>query len=66
MAGSGVSSSRRGFLITVGSGGVAAAAAAVSVVTSESKADEKSDTREASRGYKVSEHVKKYYRTTRA
>ena len=66
MAGSGVSSSRRGFLITVGSGGVAAAAAAVSAVTSQSKADEKSDTQEASRGYKVSEHVKKYYRTTRA
>lgn len=66
MAGSGVSSSRRGFLISVGSGGVAAAAAAFSAATSQSKPDNKPDNREIARGYQMSEHVEKYYRTTRA
>lgn len=63
---SGVSSSRRGFLISVGSGGVAAAAAAFSVVTPQSKPANKPDSQETVRGYQMSEHIEKYYRTTRA
>jgi hypothetical protein len=66
MAGSGVSSSRRGFLISVGSGGVAAAAAAFSVVTPQSKADNNPAEPKTSRGYQMSEHIENYYRTTRA
>ena len=66
MGKSGVSSSRRGFLITVGSGGVAAAAAVASAVTRETKADNKTSSAPARRGYQLSEHIKKYYRTARA
>jgi len=66
MAKSGISSSRRGFLISVGSGGVAAAAAAVSVVAPATEPDNKTSSPQAKRGYQLSEHVKKYYRTTRA
>ena len=65
MAKSGVSSSRRGFLISVGSGGVAAPAAVVSVVTPATEPDKKTGSPQIKRGYQLSEHVNKYYRTTR-
>ena len=66
MARSGVSSTRRGFLIAIGSGGVAAAAAAMSSVAPASDTDKKPDDQNAVRGYQMSEHIEKYYRTTRA
>jgi hypothetical protein len=56
--------SRRNFLLTVGAGGAATAAAivaknAVSPATSGSK------DKRATSGYKVSEHINNYYRTTK-
>ena len=66
MARSAVSSTRRGFLISIGSGGVAAAAAALSAVAPADDSDKKPNEQNAARGYQVSEHIEKYYRTTRA
>jgi len=66
MARSSVSSTRRGFLISIGSGGVVAAAAALSAVSPSSQSDKKPDQQDAARGYQLSEHITKYYRTTRA
>ncbi|UCH49155.1 MAG: formate dehydrogenase [Betaproteobacteria bacterium] len=65
MAKSGVSSSRRGFLISVGTGSVAAAAAAVSAVAPETVSEADQNDQRSKRGYRVSEHINKYYRTTR-
>ncbi len=65
MAKSGVSSSRRGFLISVGTGGVAAAAAVVSAVAPETRSEANNNDQHSKRGYRVSEHINKYYRTTR-
>ena len=55
--------SRRNFLLAVGAGGVATAA----VVTGKGKpiAPKKAEVVRASRGYQVTEHVKKYYDTTK-
>jgi hypothetical protein len=55
--------SRRNFLLTVGAGGVATAAAVVRGKASGPVPD-KSDKR-ATSGYKVSEHINNYYRTTK-
>ncbi len=65
MAKSGVSSSRRGFLISVGTGGVAAAATVVSAVAPEARSEANKNDQHSKRGYRVSEHINKYYRTTR-
>lgn len=65
MAKSAVSSSRRGFLISVGTGSVAAAAAAVSAVTSDTRSEADNKNRPNKSGYRVSEHINKYYRTAR-
>ena len=62
---SAVSSSRRGFLISVGTGSVAAAAAAVSVVAPKTGNEADNNDQRTKRGYRVSEHINKYYRTTR-
>ena len=56
--------SRRNFLLSVGAGGVATAAAVVATknsTPSESTPKEK----RATRGYQSSEHVGNYYRTTK-
>jgi len=60
-----VPSSRRGFLISMGAGSVAAVAAAVTAATPETKSSEQANGQQAKRGYRVSEHINKYYRTTR-
>ena len=65
MAKSTVSSTRRGFLISVGTGGVAAAAAVVSAVAPETSSQAETNDQRRKRGYRVSEHINKYYRTTR-
>ncbi len=55
--------SRRNFLLTVGVGGAATAAAFVAK-NSGSNSSEK-DKKRATRGYQASEHVSNYYRTTK-
>lgn len=55
--------SRRNFLLTVGAGGTAAAAAVVGRNASTPAAGSKD--KRATSGYKVSEHINNYYRTTK-
>lgn len=55
--------SRRNFLIAVGAGGVAAAAAAVTGGAPSSKQASAKD-KSGSQGYRLTEHVRNYYRTT--
>jgi hypothetical protein len=55
--------SRRNFLLTVGAGGAATAAA---VVATQSKpVTGKSEDKRSSKGYQASEHISNYYRTTK-
>ncbi len=54
--------SRRNFLVTLGAGG-AATAAAIAAKTPGSESVKKD--KRASRGYQASEHVNNYYRTTK-
>ena len=56
--------SRRNFLLTVGAGGAATAAA---IVTSKQTpvAPQSGEGKRATRGYHATEHVNNYYRTTK-
>jgi hypothetical protein len=65
MAKDDVSASRRGFLVSAGAAGVAAAAAVVGSVMPEATEGVKETGAATNGGYKVSEHVNKYYRTAR-
>ena len=56
--------SRRNFLLTVGAGGAATAAAVVAHKAATPAATESKDKR-ATRGYHASEHINNYYRTTK-
>ena len=56
--------SRRNFLVTVGAGGVATAAAIVAKNAAPPATSASKDKR-ATSGYKVSEHINNYYRTTK-
>lgn len=56
--------SRRNFLMTVGVGGAAAAAAIVGKKGSAPVVPDGTDKR-ATSGYKVTQHVNNYYRTTK-
>jgi hypothetical protein len=56
--------SRRNFLLTVGAGGAATAAAIVGKNASTPAASDSKDKR-LTRGYQVSEHINNYYRTTK-
>ena len=56
--------SRRNFLLTVGAGGAATAAAIVATKPSPSAATQGKDKR-ATRGYHATEHINNYYRTTK-
>ena len=56
--------SRRNFLLTVGAGGAAGAAAIVAKRSATGAAPDAADKR-ATSGYKVSAHVENYYRTTK-
>jgi hypothetical protein len=56
--------SRRNFLVSVGAGGAATAAAIVAKKASVPAQVTGTDKR-ATSGYKVSEHVENYYRTTK-
>ena len=54
--------SRRNFLLTVGAGGAATAAA---IVGKNAATPSASKDKRATSGYKVSEHIENYYRTTK-
>ncbi len=56
--------SRRNFLVAVGVGGAATAAAVVATKTPAPSGQDKTDKR-ATRGYQASEHVANYYRTAK-
>jgi hypothetical protein len=56
--------SRRNFLLTVGAGGAATAAAIVAKNPSPAASAPSKDKR-ATQGYQASEHVNNYYRTTK-
>ena len=56
--------SRRNFLLTIGASGAATAAAIVGKNASAPAASDSKDKR-ATSGYKVSEHINNYYRTTK-
>lgn len=56
--------SRRNFLLTVGAGSAATAAALVGKKASTTDGAGSPDKR-ATSGYKVSEHIENYYRTTK-
>jgi hypothetical protein len=55
--------SRRNFLLTVGAGGAATAAAVVA--TKAKPTSGQSEEKRETRGYQASEHVSNYYRTTK-
>ena len=54
--------SRRNFLLTMGAGSAATAAA---MVVKNSTPEQPSKDKRATRGYHASEHVNNYYRTTK-
>jgi hypothetical protein len=57
---------RRTFLAALGAGGAATAAAVVSKVTPQSpKAPGTTVDERGAKGYELSDHVRRYYRTTR-
>jgi len=56
--------SRRNFLLTIGAGGAATAAAIATKNATPTQATQSKDKR-ATRGYQASEHVNNYYRTTK-
>ena len=57
--------SRRQFLISIGTGGAVTAAAVVAAVAPQTEAPAASSANQDADGYQVSEHINKYYRTTR-
>jgi len=57
--------SRRNFLLTLGAGGAATAAAVVATRTPATQPTPGAKDKRATRGYQASEHVNNYYRTTK-
>jgi len=58
--------SRRNFLIGAGAGGVATAVAVATVTKSPQAQPKKTGAVSGSKGYHVTEHINKYYSTTKA
>jgi hypothetical protein len=56
--------SRRNFLLAAGAGGVAATAAVVAGKSSQGE-PKKAEAVSGSKGYHVTEHIRKYYNTTK-
>ena len=56
--------SRRNFLLTIGAGGVATAAA-VATKNTQQKSIRNRDAKRATAGYSESAHIRNYYRTTK-
>ncbi|MNC96355.1 hypothetical protein D3C83_137100 [compost metagenome] len=57
--------SRRNFLLTMGAGGAAPAAAIVATKNNAPAPATSGKDKRATRGYQVSEHINNYYRTTK-
>ena len=57
--------SRRNFLLTLGAGGAATAAAVVATRAPSTQPTPATKDKRATRGYQSSEHVNNYYRTTK-
>ena len=57
--------SRRNFLLAVGAGGAATAATLVAQKPSPQAQPATGSGKRATRGYKISEHINNYYRTTK-
>lgn len=57
--------SRRNFLLTIGAGGAATAAAVVAKQSATPTAQPEPTDKRATRGYQASAHVHNYYRTTK-
>jgi hypothetical protein len=55
---------RRGFLLTLGTGGVAAVAAAIKPI-SDATPELQESAAQAGQGYRETEHIRDYYRTTK-
>ena len=55
--------SRRNFLLTIGAGGVATAAAVATKNTQQDRGNR--DAKRATAGYSESAHIRNYYRTTK-
>jgi len=56
---------RRNFLLTVGAGGAATAAAIVATKSPNTKPTPATNDKRATRGYQASAHVNNYYRTAK-
>jgi hypothetical protein len=56
---------RRNFLLTLGAGGAASAAAIVATKSPSSQPVPATNDKRATRGYEATEHVHNYYRTTK-
>ena len=59
-----INSRRRGFLLAVGAGGAGAAALAARVATGVAPQSDADDANDA-KGYRVTDHVRRYYRTAK-
>lgn len=59
------SPSRRKFLISIGAGSAATATAVIAAVVPAPEIKVADNSKPAKSGYQVSEHINKYYRTTR-
>lgn len=57
--------SRRNFLLTLGAGGAASAAAIVAKTAPQAQPADGADDKKKTRGYHSSEHIRNYYRTTK-
>ena len=57
--------SRRNFLFALGAGGAASAAAIVAKTVPQAQPAVTADDKKKTRGYHASEHIRKYYRTTK-
>jgi shikimate 5-dehydrogenase len=57
--------SRRNFLLTLGAGGAATAAAVVATKSPTTRSTPVNKDKRATRGYQASEHVNNYYRTAK-
>jgi len=56
---------RRGFLLSLGSGCIAAAAVALKLVSDATQAEPPAPAPESGQGYRETTHVRDYYRTTK-
>ena len=57
--------SRRNFLLSVGAGGAVSAAAIVAKTVPQAQPAAAADDKKKTRGYHASEHIRRYYRTTK-